>query len=144
MPPTLVTIIIVVCLTALTAWWNIQIRFAASKEEAMKMWKRAVYIIFNIVGLIIQIWLFVPMASSKEPLTRGAVVAMIIMAGCIFSNIIVIFINWQIWDIYRLMLDGVKIHEKHFDKHLGFTEDLLKRVDSLEANGLQTPKHIRF
>lgn len=38
MPAALVTILIVVPLTAPTAWWNIQIRFAASKGEAMKLW----------------------------------------------------------------------------------------------------------
>src|ERR1700674_3359762 len=73
----LIAILIAVSVTALTAWWNIQIRFAANKEAATRLWKRVAYWGFIIFFLGVQIWNFVVLQQSNEPLTRRSVASMI-------------------------------------------------------------------
>src|SRR5437899_2960599 len=114
MNQTLITLVIVVPLTALTAWWNMQIRFAENKEEAIKMWKTNVGRMWNTFVFGIQIWIFLSEVFSEKPLTRIAVGNMIFTA-----SMTVLFASTLL--LLRIA-DSVSKHLNIAGKHWNVTE----------------------
>ena len=146
-------LIVVMVASALNAWVNIQIKFAPSREHAIAMYKRLLWVGLNLTifgttaACFLQFGYF-----SKEPLTRQEVARNVLLLALAAVNCGMLFTSWLVSHIYECISklnEHVTAHAKcisHLAKDIGceaaIREPQDKPQSTLGAAPAQTTKQL--